>query len=138
VVYCDPGDFCRIVPTTASADDYDLGAGWTIEGFAAGSAPRVSGGGDINDDGLHDVIFAESSKAYVVWGVDSMPTSPLDVTDMSNEGFAIDPGTATISKVAIVGDVNDDGLADYAITVPDQDTDAGRVYVIFGTKTTIE
>jgi hypothetical protein len=33
--------------------------------------------------------------------------------------------------------VNGDGLDDFAVTVPDFDTDKGRVYVIFGARTTV-
>jgi hypothetical protein len=111
----------------------------------------VAGVGDVNGDGLADVITGSGSGAaghpsgsgvtYVVFG--KAGTGAIDVDDIAagQGGFAIygaaqdDRSGAT---AAGAGDVDGDGLADLVLGSPgvhDADTN-GAAHVVFGKKTT--
>ena len=138
--------------TTENADGSMLGTGGRAingtEEFEQLSF-SVSGGGDVNGDGLHDYIVSApgidpsgddnvDGGAYVVFGGSS--TTDVDSSDIAagTGGFAIHGEAAgwTASIAAIVGDVNGDGLADLALSdarssLGGQST-AGRIYVVHG------
>ena len=116
--------------------------GFVIDGESSGdeSGVDVSGGGDINGDGLDDLVVtsieagATAGRAWVVFGkADGMTVDLADVS-AGVGGFpiegesAVDP--AAISA-AIVGDVNGDGLADVLIGAPDAGLE-GRAYLVHG------
>lgn len=131
-----------------------LGEGFVINGETefdfAGSA--VAGGGDINGDGLADVIVGAygsdvsgdtAGRTYVVFGKPGV--EPVELADIAagNGGFAID-GESTFDQagaaVGHAGDVNGDGLADVVIGAPLADPsgdDSGRSYVVFGKQDTL-
>lgn len=80
--------------------------------------------GDLNGDGLEDLLIgdalAATSGAYVVFGRTAV--SPLRGPALSQtEGFII-PGYAAEDETGMgvsgLGDVNGDGLSDYAVTTP--------------------
>lgn len=103
----------------------------------------VSAAGDINGDGIDDLILgAENSSlganyagaAFVVFGNDQVLPQTLSVSDLDgSNGFAI-LGTTTYSSfgasVDEAGDINGDGFGDLVIGAPF--TENGTVYVIFG------
>lgn len=121
------------------------GGGFIINGHPAGDQAgwSVSSAGDLNGDGLTDLIVGVSANgvpgrsSYVVFG-----KTDTDAVDLSNVaqgvgGFAINAEAPTDnpSTVSAAGDVNGDGLADLIIGVPQNDTagdNTGRSYVIFG------
>ena len=124
-----------------SSADVDLSflgnAGFEISGGDEDLGHFVSGGGDVNADGYADIVVGSSSLAPGEWHVifgkeDSAPVvvSSLDGTD----GFTLTGGRG---DVAIVQDVNGDGVDDIAVSDPSVDvaaqTSAGRVYVLYGT-----
>ena len=123
-------------------------AGFRIDGPSAqaNAAWGVAGPGDINGDGLADVVVgvprddqngrSGSGAAYVVYG--KRDGAPVDLANLGSAGFRIDGAMAfegAGSSVAGVGDVNGDGIPDVMVGAPyapHGDTSAGAAYVVFG------
>lgn len=135
---------------TADVDLTALGdGGYRIDGAAAGDRVgiAVDGVGDLNDDGLADVIVGAngadnnsrsgSGSAYVVFG--KRGTAAIDLASLGERGFRID-GTAAGDQagfsVSDAGDVNGDGSPDVTIGAfladPQGRANAGAAYVVFG------
>ncbi|HEY8943485.1 MAG TPA: hypothetical protein VIM73_04445 [Polyangiaceae bacterium] len=136
VAYCDGVLYCKIVfgpPAT-------LASGWNVAGFATGTTKLLSaGGGDTDDDGFADLLFADDDTAYVVYG---KPTghSELNLAALRRtSGYALRaPEVGTITAVAMIGDLNGDGIGDFAIGDASFDAGAGRVYVLFGVSSDLD
>lgn len=130
------------------------GDGFVMNGAAeldfAGAA--VAGAGDVNGDGLADLIVGAygadivgdtSGRSYVVHGKPSKTPVELKQVAVGAGGFVID-GEAEYDQagaaVASAGDVNGDGLADLLVGAPLADpsgNDSGRAYVVFGKKNSL-
>jgi len=126
-----------------------LGSGFAIRGEAMSdfSGSAVSGAGDVNGDGLADVIVGAygsdvegdtSGRAYVVFGKTSVTPVELSAVAAGTGGFVID-GEQVADQVAGAvsgaGDVNGDGLADVLVGSARIDAvgeDSGRAYVVWG------
>ena len=109
-----------------------LDDGWKFTGFS--QLPKLSHGADINADGYSDMLFGDGPKASVVFGKRSGHT-PVDVTALGDSGFSlVTEGTDQVDSVATIGDVNGDGIADYAIGDSSANSGAGSVFVVFGEK----
>jgi hypothetical protein len=129
VVYCDGNQTCRVVIGVPTS----LTSGWQIAGFPASSAPRVAGDGDVNGDSRADLVFSTADKGYVVYGRAGATASVNVTSQPSTSGFAISPEAGgALSAVTLVGDMNGDGLTDFAVSDANYAAGAGRVYVIFG------
>ncbi len=122
-----------------------------LDGLAAGDelGRALDGGGDIDGDGFEDVVagarLAEADYArysgglsYVLFGGEVGLADDLAALD-GDQGFRIEGGgrfDQSGRSVALVGDVNGDGLEDLAVGVPDADplgrTQGGEVLVVFG------
>lgn len=117
---------------------------WT-QGYLGASVASL---GDINGDGRDDFIVAQPSivrngqtwgSAYVIYGQETFAdTLYLDLTWIPPElGFRIDmaqPSQGFIS-VASVGDVNGDGVPDFALGSQQEshgNPSSGAVYVVYG------
>ncbi|MGE0428802.1 MAG: FG-GAP-like repeat-containing protein, partial [Hydrogenophaga sp.] len=121
--------------------------GFVINGQSAGdeSGRSVSSAGDVNGDGLADLIVGapgangDTGRSYVMFGkADGTAVELSDVAAGMN-GFVINGQSAddwSGQSVSSAGDVNGDGLADLIVAASQSDhagmTEAGRSYVVFG------
>ncbi|AYQ55811.1 alpha integrin [Bathymodiolus thermophilus thioautotrophic gill symbiont] len=109
------------------------------------SGKSVSSAGDVNGDGLDDLIVgayhAESyvGKSYVVFGKTNASAINLSAIALGTGGFVINGENAddwSGYSVSSAGDVNGDGLDDLIVgaywAVPDNKSRAGKSYVVFG------
>jgi len=127
--------------------------GFAINGEAASnfSGKSVSSAGDINGDGLADLIVgangndtgaADAGRSYVVFSKSDGSVVNLATIAAGTGGFAINGevgGDQSGYSVSSAGDVNGDGLADLIVGAPYNDTtatNAGRSYVVFGKSNT--
>ncbi|MCI4644319.1 MAG: Ig-like domain-containing protein [Hyphomonadaceae bacterium] len=122
--------------------------GFTIlgENADAQSGFDLANLGDINGDGIDDILIGSTSKfgntngSYVVFGNSSGFSSTLDLGSLDgSNGFQmpdITGGDNTGFSVSSAGDLNDDGVNDLIIGAngadPNMQNNAGRVYVVFG------
>ena len=141
--------------TVSEATDFAAGKGVRIHGLGFCGCPipdhlsslvRVGGAGDINGDGVDDVVLGAyagngvrfSGVAYVVYGGPALPAD-IDLSALGAAGFRVD-GAAFVdqagSAVGGVGDFDGDGHPDVAIGAQSADrngrTDSGTVYVVRG------
>ncbi|MDZ7950701.1 hypothetical protein [Nostoc sp. DedQUE09] len=139
---------------TLNLSDLNGANGFAINGINAGdwSGNSVSSAGDVNDDGIADLIigalYAEpnapnSGQSYVVFGTSTAWSATLNLSDLNGaNGFAINGiNLADLSGISVssAGDVNDDGIADLIIGASyadlNGDDDSGQSYVVFGKST---
>jgi methionine-rich copper-binding protein CopC len=141
------------------------GNGFVINGQCADDASgfTVAGAGDVNGDGLADLLVAapnsdpaggaNAGRNYVVFGQTGASAVNLSaIAAGTGNGFVInghcaaDAAAATTDAIKIVasaGDINGDGLADLIVAAAGSDlgpggTDAGRSYVVFGKTSSTE
>jgi hypothetical protein len=144
--------FGQPAPTTVTLSNVGLppSQGFLIRGAATMNEAgwSVAGAGDVNGDGLADVIVGapnaaglvpRSGNAYVIFGSRSPHTVTLSNNALpASEGFLIN-GVSQDDlagfSVAGAGDVNGDGLADVIIGAPGANATgpfSGAAYVVFG------
>ncbi len=123
--------------TTDFSTPFDLTSldgtnGFVVEsiGFDERRGSTVAGPGDINGDGIDDLIIGSSNTSaddIVIYGGTTFP-AVMTVNDINGaNGFLIDtPGS---NQVAALGDVNDDGINDFIIGTPHF---SGQSWIIFG------
>ncbi|MFM7266303.1 MAG: Ig-like domain-containing protein, partial [Cyanobium sp.] len=133
------------------------GGGFVIDGARSGDTAGtfVAAAGDINGDGLADVIVGapnadlslttDAGRSYVVFGKTSASAISLATIEAGASdagGFAINGQSASdLSGFSVsgAGDVNGDGLADLIVGARYHDagtSNSGRTYVVFGKTTT--
>uniref|UniRef100_UPI001882905E beta strand repeat-containing protein n=1 Tax=aff. Roholtiella sp. LEGE 12411 TaxID=1828822 RepID=UPI001882905E len=127
--------------------------GFVINGINVGdlSGTSVSSAGDINGDGIDDLIIGargadpngqvDAGSSYVVFGTNSGFSASLDVSSLNgSNGFVINginAGDNSGFSVSSAGDINGDGIDDLIIGAryadPNSQERAGSSYVVFGT-----
>jgi flagellin-like hook-associated protein FlgL len=130
--------------------------GFVITGAAAGdrSGHSVSGAGDVNGDGLADLIVgakngnpggakAAAGESTVVFG--KADSTAVELSNVGHYGFVINgnaAGSNTLSgySVSDAGDVNGDGFADLIVGAYGANFNRGESTVVFGKadSTTVE
>ncbi|MEL0589047.1 MAG: VWD domain-containing protein [Planktothrix rubescens PR222] len=123
--------------------------GFIIEGFEAESfsGGAVSSAGDINGDGLKDLIIGafasdsnslnDSGRTYVILGSKQAFSTRFNLANLNgNNGFVINsnqPLDYSGLAVSSAGDFNNDGLDDLAVAAPAGiNTFLGKVYLVYG------
>ncbi|MCR8547416.1 tandem-95 repeat protein [Salipiger sp. P9] len=114
------------------------------------SGAALAGVGDVNGDGIDDMLIGAPdtlsagtgthAAAYLVYGSRSYGSRTLDLTALTpDQGIAFTlpaADTALGAHVAAIGDINGDGLPDFAISAEYASVNgvanSGSVYVIFG------
>ncbi|MBE7381225.1 MAG: FG-GAP repeat protein [Leptolyngbya sp. SIO1E4] len=138
--------------------DLDGSNGFVLKGIDGGdnSGLSVSGAGDINGDGIDDLIigapFADlnsnysAGESYVVFGSDQGFSASLELSDLDgSNGFVIngiDANDLSGRSVSGAGDINGDGIDDLIIGATGADTndndDTGESYVVFGRRSNVD
>lgn len=103
----------------------------------------VSGAGDVNGDGLADVIVGASragevrGESYIVFG--KTDSTNVNINNLGSGGFrllGIEIGDLSGRSVSGAGDVNGDGFGDFVIGAlgasPRNQDNSGESYVVFG------
>ncbi|MEM9816029.1 MAG: Ig-like domain-containing protein, partial [Cyanobacteria bacterium P01_D01_bin.6] len=123
--------------------------GFVINGIDRGdfSGSSVSGAGDINGDGIDDLIIGASDadpngvytagESYVVFGRRQGFDRDFNPAELNGaNGFVIngiDPGDSSGFPVSSAGDINGDGIDDLIIGASEADPNGvGESYVVFG------
>ena len=147
-------DTARVTVTVSQLNlsDIDGSNGFVLNGINIDdfSGSSVSGIGDINNDGIDDLIvgapLADSNgndnvgSSYVVFGSISGFPDSFDFSQLNgSNGFVINGlEVDNFSGISVsgVGDINDDGIDDLILgafgTAPNGNDNAGSSYVIFG------
>ncbi|UKP00637.1 beta strand repeat-containing protein [Nostoc sp. UHCC 0870] len=132
--------------------DLDGSNGFVINGIDRldYSGSSVSSAGDINGDGIDDLIIGargadpngqnEAGESYVVFGSSGGFNAQLNLSDLNgSNGFVIngiDRSDRSGSSVSSAGDINGDGIDDLIIGAifadPNGKENAGESYVLFG------
>jgi len=112
----------------------------------------VSDAGDVNGDGVKDIIIGapgantgnvmNAGRAYILFGSKGKWNSPAYLSDLNGDnGFILDgqdTGDRCGTSVSRAGDVNGDGIDDFIIGAPgataNGQLNAGVSYVVFGSK----
>lgn len=118
--------------------------GFVIKGINMGdeSGSTVSGAGDVNGDGIADILigapvaYNRIGESYIIFGSKRDWPASIELSNLNGiNGFTIyginklDFSGSSVSKA---GDVNGDGIADILIGAPAGDNSPGHTYVIFG------
>ncbi|MCB1583538.1 MAG: FG-GAP repeat protein [Xanthomonadales bacterium] len=133
------------LPSPFNLSDINSLNGFSFNGYEQSEAVgfSVSSAGDVNGDGLDDLIVGTSiaGKSYVVFGSDSQFPNPFSASTINGDnGFLIlqaGPFDRAGRAVSGAGDINGDGFDDIIIGAykasPNGNQYAGSSHVIFGT-----
>jgi Ca2+-binding RTX toxin-like protein len=102
-----------------------------------GRITQVANAGDVNGDGLDDIVISQPKRISIVYGSATLPAS-LDLASLTDaQGFTVTAGGASgLGPVSAVGDQNGDGLDDILIGSGSSQVGSGA-HVIYGFATPV-
>src|SRR5262245_11212255 len=136
------------IPPVIDVTNIDGSNGFRILGSSSGEEAGSSVSvGDINGDGIADVIVGAPGRGFGYWygvgdysayvifgrGSDDFPiASTVSTTNLDpTAGFGVTVGEGY--AVSYAGDFNGDGIGDFMVSAPDYGTnDQGATYIVFG------
>ncbi|MFW9916142.1 MAG: integrin alpha [Candidatus Thorarchaeota archaeon] len=129
-------------PALVDAADY-ANASFIGETVNERAGYSVSGAGDINADGYDDILIGASNaqsevegKAYVIFGratnqwTMDQSLSKADLIVAGGQDIGV--GNRFATDVSGIGDINDDGYADFSISASWVEYRRGMIFVVFG------
>jgi hypothetical protein len=121
---------------TLNGQQLDGNSGFTILHDEINIA-HVAGAGDVNNDGLNDIILGTQAGTHIVFGRSGTVDRFFDVTELNgSNGFKFASGTTFVSPA---GDINADGIDDLLVGNAHASINGlsgvGVTYVIYGRNT---
>jgi len=106
-------------------------------GYSDHLGTSVSSAGDINDDGIEDMMLLsdQARTAYVIFGTTSPFSATFDLKTLNGSNGLRITGSHGCETISLIGDINGDGHADLLLGAPGVDggaTSSGVSYVVFG------
>lgn len=129
-------------PATMRLADLNGTNGFIINGFRGTPVFSASGAGDVNADGIADILIgaygieSQEGQTYVIFGKKGLWSIVTNVANLDGtNGFTINginKNDQISCSVSSAGDVNADGVDDILIGALNANNDLGQSYIVFG------